>query len=152
MKPFEPRTTRLRHPYFGKGVDTDTLGTFSGEISRLKSPLDAAIEKVRMGLASGQGELAIANEGSFGPHPSISFFSSDLEILVLVDDEFKIVIEEHVISTSITRSEVKVNNVEEANVFLEKIQFGFRGEEWSFDPTTKFVRKLFARAFRTENS
>jgi hypothetical protein len=54
-------------------VNTDLLGTFSGEVPRTLEPLDAAREKCRMALSEKDSSVAIATEGSFFPHPSIPF-------------------------------------------------------------------------------
>ncbi|MBJ7429162.1 MAG: hypothetical protein JHD28_09430, partial [Bacteroidia bacterium] len=52
-------------------LDTDQLGTFSGEIERNLSPIEAAKRKCYMAMELTQCDLAIASEGSFGPHPTL---------------------------------------------------------------------------------
>lgn len=68
-------------------VDTDLLGTFTGEFPRNGSPIDCARQKCRM--AAGQPgfefEYVLSSEGSFGPHPYIPFAACDHEILYFVD-------------------------------------------------------------------
>jgi hypothetical protein len=72
--------------YSTAAFDTDLLGTFSGEVERVLSPLEAAREKCRLALdEEGDADIAIASEGSFGPHPTFYFMPSDEEILLLVD-------------------------------------------------------------------
>jgi hypothetical protein len=66
-------------------LDTDLLGTFTGEVERVLSPLDAAREKCRLAMELTGHDLAVASEGSFGPHPSIPFLPADEEFLLLVD-------------------------------------------------------------------
>ena len=67
-------------------LDTDQLGTFTGEVPRVLSPLEAAREKCRLALdEQGDADMAIASEGSFGPHPTLYFMPADEEILLLVD-------------------------------------------------------------------
>lgn len=68
------------------GIDTDALGTFSGEIPRLKPPLETAISKARLAMAMTGLPLGLATEGSFGPDPLIGFVSLHREVIVLVDD------------------------------------------------------------------
>lgn len=65
--------------------DTDSLGSFTGEIPRLLDPVSAAREKCLRAMELSGCDLAIASEGSFGPHPSLYFVPADDEILVLVD-------------------------------------------------------------------
>jgi hypothetical protein len=71
--------------YSVAAFDTDLLGTFSGEVERLLTPLEAAREKCRLALETDYAEIAIASEGSFGTHPTLYFMPSDEEILLLVD-------------------------------------------------------------------
>ena len=77
-----------------EGVDTDALGTFSGEIERELPPLDTAIAKARLGMAATGLPLGLATEGSFGPDPMIGFLPLHREIAVLVDDTRGLVIAE----------------------------------------------------------
>lgn len=70
-----------------KDLDTDKLGTFSGEIERTLDPVEAAREKCRLAGEQSNCSLAVASEGSFGPHPSMYFVPCDDEILVLLDFE-----------------------------------------------------------------
>jgi len=75
-------------------VDTDQLGTFTGDISRTGSPWDTAVAKARLGMHAANCTIGIASEGSIGPHPSAPFINASVELVVLVDDELGIVIGE----------------------------------------------------------
>lgn len=66
-------------------LDTDQFGTFSGEVERRGSPLDAAIAKCRLACAAVGTDLAVASEGSFGPHPVIGLVPGNDELVVLLD-------------------------------------------------------------------
>ncbi len=68
-------------------VDTDTLGTFSGEIEREGNALECARQKCELALEllGDKVEYCIASEGSFGPHPQILFLPCDQEILYFID-------------------------------------------------------------------
>lgn len=66
-------------------LDTDLLGTFTGEVEREGTPVEVARKKCELALARSGAELAIASEGSFGPHPTLYFMPADEEYLVLVD-------------------------------------------------------------------
>lgn len=68
------------------GLDTDAFGTFSRDIERTGSQLDAARAKIEAAF-EGMPDLQIglASEGSFGPHPYIPFCPLEREIVVLVD-------------------------------------------------------------------
>lgn len=68
-------------------VDTDKLGTFSGEIAREGDALACARKKCEWSLnkLGDKVQFAIASEGSFGPHPFIPFLPCDHEILYFID-------------------------------------------------------------------
>ena len=68
--------------------DTDRFGTFSREVPREGSALDAARRKVTGAFAGDpSARFAIASEGSFGPHPHLPFLALDREIVLLADRE-----------------------------------------------------------------
>ncbi len=69
-----------------RNLDTDTLGTFSGEVERVGTPTEVAIRKARLGMAAAGVPCGVASEGSFGPHPLIPFLPIGEELLVFVDD------------------------------------------------------------------
>lgn len=80
--------------------NTDVYGTFSGEIERIADPVEAARIKCQAACLSTGCDLAIASEGSFGPHPSMFFLPGDDEILVFIDQKNKLEIKARTISTS----------------------------------------------------
>ena len=82
-------------------VDTDSLGTFSGEIPRLLGPLDTARAKAERGISASGLSAGLASEGSIGPHPSIPFVTANIEFLVFIDHELGIEVSEHSLSTDI---------------------------------------------------
>jgi hypothetical protein len=75
-------------------VDTDRLGTFTGDIARSGSAWETAVAKARIGMRAERCPVGIASEGSIGPHPSAPFINAAIELVVLVDDELGIVIGE----------------------------------------------------------
>ncbi|MGA1343781.1 MAG: DUF6671 family protein [Hyphomonas sp.] len=81
-------------------LDTDQFGTFSGEVERSGTMEDALIAKARYGLARSGLDLAIASEGSFGPHPQMPFVPVGLEKLVLIDAKTGLVATEHSLDLS----------------------------------------------------
>jgi hypothetical protein len=68
-------------------VDTDTLGTFSGEVEREGNALECARRKCEwaLELLGDKVDYCIASEGSFGPHPQIPFLPCNQEILYFID-------------------------------------------------------------------
>jgi len=70
------------------GVNTDQFGSFSREIERTGSQLDAAKAKIVAGFEYAPlARVGLASEGSFGPHPSIPFLALGRELVLLVDRE-----------------------------------------------------------------
>ncbi len=71
-----------------EGLDTDAFGTFSRDITRTGSAIDAARAKIAAAFALAPDvPVALASEGSFGPHPQVPFCALDREIVVLIDRE-----------------------------------------------------------------
>ena len=87
-------------------LDTDELGTFTGEIERSAPPRDTAIAKARLGMRAAGLQIGIASEGSIGADPLIPFLQSDIEHLVLVDDVRGIVIAESYRTFEITAATI----------------------------------------------
>ncbi len=72
------------------GYDTDLLGTFTREIPRPGSQLDAARTKARIGMELSGLSIGLASEGAFGPDPFTGMFAWNREMLVWIDDELGI--------------------------------------------------------------
>lgn len=66
-------------------LDTDALGSFCGTTSRRGSALEACIAKAELALRHGGTALAIASEGSFGPHPAVPLLPIGVEVMVFLD-------------------------------------------------------------------
>lgn len=108
---------------FEVNLDTDQLGTFSGEIERIAPPLETAIQKARLGMKETGLLLGIASEGSVGPDSVVPFIHSNIERLVLVDDEKGIVITETHRSFDITVATITAAPDQDLTSFLEKADF-----------------------------
>lgn len=72
------------------GFDTDELGTFTRDIPRYGTQLEAARRKARIGMNLSGASLGLASEGSFGPDPHTGLFPWNVEVLLLIDDIRKI--------------------------------------------------------------
>lgn len=68
------------------GYDTDQLGTFTRDIARYGSQLDAARRKARIGMTLSGLPIGLASEGSFGPDPVSFLLPHNLELLIWIDD------------------------------------------------------------------
>jgi hypothetical protein len=72
------------------GFDTDRLGTFTRDIPRDGTQLEAARKKARIGMALSGTRNGLASEGSFGPDPFMGLLPWNLELLVFIDDLLEI--------------------------------------------------------------
>ena len=72
------------------GYDTDLLGTFTREVPRPGTQLQAARKKARIGMDLAGLPLGLASEGSFGPDPYAGLFSWNVEMIVWIDDTLDI--------------------------------------------------------------
>lgn len=106
-------------------VDTDTLGTFSGEIERDGSALECARRKCLWALEilGDKVDYCLASEGSFGPHPFIPFLPCDQEILYFIDRKRGFHL--HMVHlTEKTNYQMRaVKSQEELQAFVEAAQF-----------------------------
>ena len=102
-------------------IDTDTFGTFTGEIPRSGFMRDAALHKARLGMRLTGINVGIASEGSFGPHPAIPFIAAARELLVLIDDERNIIITEHIITERTNFDHIVVAPDDNLQPFLERL-------------------------------
>lgn len=66
--------------------DTDQLGTFTREIPRAGTQLEAARRKARIGMELSRASIGLASEGAFGPDPGIGLIPWNVEYLILIDD------------------------------------------------------------------
>ncbi len=72
------------------GFDTDLLGTFTREIPRQGSQIEAARKKARIGMDLAKVPVGVASEGSFGPDPVMGALPWNVECLLFVDDRLGI--------------------------------------------------------------
>lgn len=90
-------------------LDTDFLGTFTGEVERTDDVLETARKKCQMAMELANCDLAVASEGSFGPHPTLGFINADDEILMFMDAKngFEIVVRELSVKTNFNGQRIK---------------------------------------------
>jgi hypothetical protein len=115
--------THLGMKVLETALDTDQLGTFSGEIPRTGTPLDTAIAKARLGMRASGSPLGLASEGSIGPDPLVPFAVSNVELVVFVDDERGIIVYEPYRSFDITHATTISSTGDDLQDYLEKVGF-----------------------------
>lgn len=104
-------------------INTDLLGTFTGEIERTLTPAACAREKCYRGLELEKGTLGVANEGSFCPHPEIPFIPADFEILFFADRTLGFELMLSKVSAETNFSAQSIQNNDELFSFAKKALF-----------------------------
>lgn len=107
--------------------DTDVFGTFTRDVKRSGSQIDAARLKAEKAIEVTGATLAIASEGTFGPHPAFPYIPHNREIVLLLDKENKLEIFGQEFSTETNYSHQLVASVEEAREFSKKAGFPEHG-------------------------
>jgi hypothetical protein len=105
-----------------EGFDTDLLGTFTRDIARAGSQLDAARKKARIGMELSGFSIGIASEGSFGTDPFTGMLPWNRELLIWIDDRIGI----EIVATSARKTNFShrlVDSWEEAEDFARSIGF-----------------------------
>jgi len=66
-------------------VDTDSLGTFSGEIARPGPVVETCAIKAELAFRTLDVDCAIASEGSYGPIDRVPLLPSGVEVMAFID-------------------------------------------------------------------
>jgi hypothetical protein len=103
--------------------DTDAFGTFSGEIEREKDALETIRLKCLAAMDKNNCDLAVASEGSFGPHPSLYFTNADDELILLIDKKNNLEIVAREISLDTNFNAKLIRNKAELLDFTKTVNF-----------------------------
>lgn len=111
------------HCFVDHNLDTDLLGTFTGEVKRSDDPITTARKKCLAGMELTNCDMAVASEGSFGPHPTLFFAPADDEFIMFIDkkNDLEIIVRELTTETNFCGSEV--SSEEELKMFATKANF-----------------------------
>jgi hypothetical protein len=107
--------------------DTDRFGTFTREVKRLGSQVEAARLKAEQALEIAGENLAVASEGTFGPHPAMQYLPANREIVILLDKLNNLEIVGESLSVETNYSHQVVSSVKEAFDFSEKVGWPAHG-------------------------
>ncbi len=105
------------------GLDTDRLGTFTGEVERPFPPRETALAKARLGMEAAGLPLGLASEGSYGPHPQLPFLAWGRELLAFVDGERGLEIVEAAASVRTNFSHLVARPGDPLDGFLSRARF-----------------------------
>lgn len=107
--------------------DTDTLGTFTGEIERKLNPIATARQKCLLAMELSNCDLGVASEGSFGSHPTIFFASADDEFLIFIDKKNNLEIIARELSMETNFNGIEIDNEKDLLEFAESVKFPSHG-------------------------
>ena len=108
-------------------IESDTLGTFSGEVPRPGSMLDALRGKVALARSLTRERFVLASEGSFGSAGGLGLLAQGVEMLLLHDAQTGTEIIEQHISLTTNYAYRELQHREELAAFLRCIRFGSHG-------------------------
>ncbi len=108
-------------------LDTDELGTFTGEIERLDNVLGTARKKCMMAMELSGCDMAVASEGSFSPHPTLGFIHADDELLLFVDQKHHLEIAVRELSTNTNFNGEKIDSEKDLLSFAKRTKFPGHG-------------------------
>ncbi len=110
-----------------ENIDTDLLGTFTGEVERVLSPVEAARQKCILALEEYDMDFAVGSEGSFGPHPTLYFLPADEEFIVLMNrkNDFEIAVKMASLQTNYASYDMDSQSTLDS--FLKQVKFPSHG-------------------------
>jgi len=108
-------------------LNTDSLGTFTGEIARTDTMENTALKKAKMGMDASGLSCGIATEGSFGPHPYLPFMPCNHEVIVFMDKKRDLVLMEKIYTYKTNFSFLDRKPGEDITGFLKQIDFPQHG-------------------------
>lgn len=105
------------------GLDTDLLGTFTGEVKRTGDMKETVRKKAQMALENSPYHIAIATEGSFGPSPVFPAVPLHVECMIFVDKslDLELILFEESVDTNFAH--LKTSKKEQIDPFLSGIGF-----------------------------
>ena len=107
--------------------NSDVFGTFTGEVKRQGTQLEAARKKAQAAMDLTGCDLAISSEGSFGPDPAMPFLQSNLELVLFVDRKNQFEVKGHYRTSAAYMGIHSAHTLEEALVLAKKMAFPTHG-------------------------
>lgn len=104
-------------------VDTDSLGSFAGEVERVGTQIETARKKALLGIEKSGFKFGLASEGSIGADPQIGLLTSDIETIVSIDTVNSLEIIEHYKSFDIIAQKIEFAEGIDLDTFLLKSDF-----------------------------
>ena len=113
--------------FINPDFDTDSLGTFTGEVERELDPIATARKKCLTAMKISGCDLGAASEGSFGPHPTLFFVPADDEFLIFIDLKNNLEIIAREISTETNFNGTEIGSLNDLMEFADLVKFPSHG-------------------------
>jgi hypothetical protein len=110
-----------------ENFDTDRFGTFTRDIKRMGTQIEAARAKALQAIELTGRDIGIASEGSFYPYPDLPIVTCNREIVLLIDKKHDLEMIGQAISTETNHAGQRITTVEEALSFAAKAGFPDHG-------------------------
>lgn len=146
----------------GPGFDTDRFGTFSGTVRRTVSPEETARAKAEAGMYATGTDLAVASEGSFGPHPEAPMLACGMELVLFVDRRSTLVVEGRDLALATNHAQRECCSADDVEAFAVGIGFPSHGvllvvgdpprATWSGAETVRELRRQAESALAASTS
>ena len=106
-----------------RAIDTDAFGTFTGEIERKGTMLDAARAKARRAMEITGLSFGAASEGSYGAHPHLPFIPGGTELVLFIDAERGIEVKHSQVVTRTNYDTIALKPDEDIASVLRRMRF-----------------------------
>lgn len=103
--------------------DSDAFGTFTREVARAGSQIEAARLKLNAALDLTGAAVGLASEGAFGPHPEIPWVACDRELVLLRDRGSGLEVVGEAVSSDTNYRQQSVTSVAAAVEFAQQVGF-----------------------------
>lgn len=107
--------------------NTDVFGTFTRELKRPGTQLEAARLKAQKALELTHETLAFASEGTFAPHPIFPGLPFNQEIVILLDKQNNLEVVGQELSTETNYRHQIIKTIESAHSFAQETGFPEHG-------------------------
>lgn len=104
-------------------VETDRFGTFSGDVPRAGSMIEAARAKAQAAIAATGLPVGLASEGAYGPHPHFAFLPFGQELLLWLNVRTGQEVVEMTTDMQPSYDQETVGDLAAAEAFLTRIGF-----------------------------
>ncbi len=106
-----------------EGLDTDRFGTFTGEVPRAGTMIEAARAKARAAAEATGLPVGLASEGAYGAHPLVPFLPYGRELLLWLEPDTGHEITEWLADEAPVHDHALARDLTEAEAFLAAVGF-----------------------------